>query len=195
MVMTAPSQPAAPGASAARVISAVSPRDEVVSIGPVLPDDMGNLFLWLNDAKAAALDMPYRPVDGFAFKEWLDRQAMAEQQMLFSLRTLSPPRMIGFVIFKNLQQAYRSIEVGIRIGQEQDRGSGHGTRALRLALDHAWNTLNLNRVSLTVFAGNTRAIAAYRRAGFVEEGVMRKAAYTGGRWHDVVIMAALNPAG
>ena len=60
--------------SAARVISGVSPRDDQVSIGPVLPEDMGALFVWLNDADTAPSDMTYRPVDAIAFKGWLEEQ-------------------------------------------------------------------------------------------------------------------------
>ena len=179
--------------SAARVISSVSPRDDQVSIGPVLPDDMGALFTWLNDADAAVSDMTYRPIDCMAFKGWLEDQT--KQQLLFSIRSIQPPRLVGFVIFKNLQPVTRAAEIGVRIGIEQDRGKGLGTRATRLALDYAWRTLNLHRVSLTVFADNPRAIAAYRRAGFQEEGVMRQAAFTAGAWRDVMVMAAINPAG
>jgi RimJ/RimL family protein N-acetyltransferase len=40
-----------------------------------------------------------------------------------------------------------------------------------------------------------RAIACYRNAGFAEEGLMRDAAYIGGRWLDVVLMAVLKPPG
>jgi RimJ/RimL family protein N-acetyltransferase len=179
--------------SASRAISSVSPRDDEVSIGPVLPDDMGALFVWLNDADTAAHDMTYRPIDCIAFKDWLEQQR--QQQLLFSVRTLQPPRLVGFVIFKNMQPVTRAVEIGVRIGVEQDRSRGLGTRATRLALDYAWRTLNLHRVSLAVFSGNARAIAAYRRAGFQEEGVMRQAAFTAGTWHDVVVMAAINPAG
>ena len=82
----------------------------------------------------------------------------------------------------------------MRIGVEEDRGKGFGSAATALALDYAWSSLNLRRVCLTVFAGNDRAIAAYRRSGFREEGLMRQAAFSGGQWHDVVMMAALNPS-
>ncbi len=179
--------------SAARVISSVSPRDDQVSIGPVLPDDMGALFVWRNDADTAVSDMTYRPIDGIAFKGWLEEQT--RQQLLFSVRTIQPPRLVGFVIFKNLQPVTRAAEIGVRIGIEPDRGQGLGTRATRLALAYAWRTLNLHRVSLTVFADNLRAIASYRSAGFEQEGVMRQAAFTAGIWRDVVVMAAINPDG
>ena len=178
---------------ASRAVARVSPSGGGIALSPALPDDLGNLFLWLNDAKAALEDMPYRPVDCLVFREWLDQQAKQNGQVLFIIRTLQPSRAIGFVLFKNLNPVFRAAELGVRIGDESDRGKGHGSAALRLALDYAWNTLNLKRVWLTTLAGNARAIAAYARAGFEQEGVMRQAAFIGGRWMDVVMMAALNP--
>jgi RimJ/RimL family protein N-acetyltransferase len=179
--------------TASRAVARVSPAGGGVALSPALPDDLANLFLWLNDAKAALEDMPYRPVDCLAFREWLDQQARQNAQVLFIIRALQPERAVGFVLFKNLNPVFRAAELGVRIGDETDRDKGHGSAALRLALDYAWNTLNLKRVWLTVLASNTRAIASYRRAGFEQEGVMRQAAFIGGQWMDVAMMAALNP--
>jgi len=181
--------------AASRAIAAVSPRNGKVAIGPVLPEDIASLFLWFNDSQAAQSDMPYRPVDCMAFKEWLDQNVSLTTQMLFVIRSLLPARAVGFVLFKNFQPVFRSAELGVRIGAEQDRGKGYGSAATEVALDYAWNNLNLRRISLTVLGGNGRAVAAYRKAGFREEGVMRQAAYVDGAWHDVVMMAAINPQG
>jgi RimJ/RimL family protein N-acetyltransferase len=185
--------PDAPSESASRAIARVSPKGGGVALSPALPDDIGNLFLWLNDAQAAQSDMPYRPVDCLVFKDWLDQQARQTSQVLFIIRSLQPPRAVGFVLFKNLSPVFRAAEIGVRIGDESDRGKGYGSAGLKLALDYAWDTLNLKRVWLTVFAGNSRAIASYARAGFEQEGVMRQAAFVGGKWMDVAMMAALNP--
>lgn len=185
--------PNAASEGASRAIAQLSPKSGNVSISPALPDDIGKLFLWLNDAHSALEDMPYRPVDCLVFKEWLDQQAKQNGQILFMVRTLEPARAVGFILYKNFNPIFRAAELGMRIGNEADRGKGYGTAALKLALAYAWNTLNLKRVSLTVFAHNQRAIAAYRKAGFEREGLMRKAAFISGQWVDVVMMAALNP--
>ena len=185
--------PGSSSESAAHTISGVSLRDELVSIGPVAPDDIGNLFLWLNDAQAAQTDMAFRPVDCLNFNDWLNQNIRQAAQVLFTIRLLQPARAVGFLLFKNFNPSFRSAEVGLRIGQEADRGKGYGGRALAMARDYGWNNLNLRRITLTAFAGNKRAIAAYRRAGFGEEGVMQSAAFAGGQWQDVVMMAALNP--
>ena len=174
-------------------LAAVSLRDEAVTIGPLLPEDTGQLFVWMNDVDAARLDLAYRPTDWLAFKAWLDELGRTNAQMVFAIRKLFEPQIIGFIIFKNIHPVHRASEIGVRIGNESERGKGYGTRALSLALRYAWNHLNLNRVSLTVFAHNARAIASYRTCGFVEEGRFSNAAYIDGEWVDVIPMAALRP--
>ena len=46
------------------------------------------------------------------------------------------------------------------------RSGGHGTEALTLAVDYAFNTINLVNIGLTVFPSNARAIKAYGKVGF-----------------------------
>jgi len=176
-----------------RTIGEVSLRDDLVSLGPVLQRDLESLFVWLNDAAAARLDLPHRPLDCIAFRDWLDRLPREMSQILFAIRATDRPEMIGFVLFKNFQPVYQTAELGVRIGVESERGKGYGTRAVQLALDYAWKVLNLHRISLHVLAHNERAIASYHRAGFVTEGKLRDGAFIDGRWRDVVVMGALRP--
>jgi RimJ/RimL family protein N-acetyltransferase len=175
------------------VVGQVSPSDGVVSLGPIQQRDLDSLFVWLNDARAATLDLPYRPLDCLAFRDWLDKLPRETSQILFAIREAGRPEMIGFVLFKNFQSVYQTAELGVRIGDESERGKGYGTRAVRLALDYAWSVLNLHRVSLNVLAHNERAIVSYLHAGFVAEGRLREAAFIDGLWRDVVAMAALRP--
>jgi putative acetyltransferase len=54
--------------------------------------------------------------------------------------------------------------------------------------------LNLQRIELTVFTDNARAIALYRRFGFVVEGTHRAYALRDGAYVDVHAMARLHPS-
>ena len=174
-------------------LAMASLRDGEVMIGPVLPEDLGALFVWINDAGAAALDLPYRPTDCIAYKDWLDKVSKDSSQILFAIRRIDAPHCIGFLLFKNFHSVHRTAELGVRIGVEADRGKHCGMAALRLAMRYAWDTLNLHRISLSALAANARAIACYRGAGFHEEGLLRHGAFVAGQWQDVVLMAALNP--
>lgn len=71
--------------------------------------------------------------------------------------------------------------------------AGHGTDALRVLVRYGFTELGLHRIGLEVFAYNTRAIATYRRLGFVEEGRRREYLYHAGTRHDAVLMSLLAP--
>jgi RimJ/RimL family protein N-acetyltransferase len=165
-----------------------------VTLGPLVPEDCGPIFCWANDAAAARLDFAYRPVDMMAHRQWWDSIGKDTSKVVFAIRKIDAPAIIGYVQITGINPTHRSAEVGIRIGAEMNRNQGFGKEALRLAVDFCWNHLNLNRVQLIVFKHNRRAIGAYEAAGFKKEGVLRKAAFIGGEWVDLVPMAILRPA-
>jgi RimJ/RimL family protein N-acetyltransferase len=165
-----------------------------VTIGPLVPDDFGPLFCWANDVAAARLDFAYRPVDMMAHQQWWDGLNKDAAKVLFAIRKTAEPAIIGYVQVTGINSVHRSAELGIRIGEEKNRGQGYGKEALGLAADFCWNHLNLNRVQLVAFKHNHRAVGAYKAVGFKKEGLLRKAAFIGGAWVDLVLMAALRPA-
>lgn len=170
-------------------------KGERIGLGPLVPDDVGALFAWCNDVDAARFDLAYRPMDWMTFQRWLETVLKDQTNVLFAIRRVETKPIIGFVFLGSINGVHRSAELGIRIGAEQDRGQGLGTAALRLGADYAWNHLNLNRLWLTTFAYNERALRAYERVGFQREGVQRRAAFINGKWTDVVMMGALRPEG
>ncbi len=165
-----------------------------ISIGPLVPEDFAALFCWANDATAARLDFAYRPIDMMAHQQWWDSLGKDPTRVVFAIRKIDRPIIIGYVLISGINSTHRSAEIGIRIGSDSDRGQGFGKEALRLAVDFCWDHLNLNRVQLVVFKHNDRAVRAYKAAGFKKEGVLRKAAFIGGEWIDLVPMAILRPA-
>ena len=85
----------------------------------------------------------------------------------------------------------RKAELGILIGDKTYWDKGYGTDTLRTLLRHAFETLNLNRVSLRVFESNQRAIKVYERVGFIMEGRLREDRFSQGRFEDTLIMGIL----
>ena len=63
-----------------------------------------------------------------------------------------------------------------------------GSWAIRRTVDYAFAQLQLHRLELDVFAFNPRAIRAYARAGFRQEGVRRQAIPDGDGWADDILM-------
>jgi putative acetyltransferase len=73
-------------------------------------------------------------------------------------------------------------------------GRGVGSGLLAALLDWADRWAGVLRVELQVYTDNARAIALYRRHGFVVEGTHRAYALRDGAWADVHSMARLHPS-
>ena len=98
---------------------------------------------------------------------------------------------IGTTFLKNIDSKTRKAEFGIFIGEKSALGKHLGTDAVKLVLAEAFNHLKMNKVYLSVFADNTRAISAYKNAGFIIEGCFKEDFFDGDSYHDIVYMAIL----
>ena len=98
--------------------------------------------------------------------------------------------LIGICGFHSIDHYQQHAEIGIRIGMDF-RSKGYGQDAVRTLLDYGFRHLNLAKVSLRVLADDERAVGAYRKAGFVEEGRLRAHAWYDGARHDELVMSVL----
>jgi RimJ/RimL family protein N-acetyltransferase len=100
-------------------------------------------------------------------------------------------RMIGEAFLHAINDDDRRAMFAIGIADPAELGRGYGTEATRLVLHHAFKTLDLHRVGLRVLAYNERAIACYKKCGFLIEGCERESALVDGEWHDDILMGIL----
>mgnify|MGYP000262283814 CR=1 FL=1 len=82
---------------------------------------------------------------------------------------------------------------GIAIGDPQLWGRGLGTDAVNAIVDFAFGELRMERVMLDTDADNLRAQAAYRKAGFVVEGVRKEQFYANGSYVDDILLGLIRP--
>lgn len=80
---------------------------------------------------------------------------------------------VGNVILDRIERDAGIARLSVYIGDAATRGRGVGRRAVGALLDHAFDTLMLHKVYLTVHEKNPAAITAYLAAGFRIEGVHR----------------------
>ena len=101
--------------------------------------------------------------------------------------------VVGFCMLHTPDDLSRNAHVGIELLQEH-WGKGYGSDAVATLVDYCFTYRNLHKVCLEVLADDARAVGAYRRAGFVEEGRFREQAWFMGRYVDVLRMAVLRPS-
>jgi RimJ/RimL family protein N-acetyltransferase len=97
---------------------------------------------------------------------------------------------IGMCGLHSIDHYQQRADIGIRIGKPY-WGRGHGQDAVRTLLDYGFSHLNLEKISLQVLADDERAVGAYRKAGFVEEGRLRNHTWYDGARHDELVLSIL----
>jgi RimJ/RimL family protein N-acetyltransferase len=140
-------------------------------------------YTHLQDADAARL------FSGKQTREWLEKDL--EESTFLGIRILTDDRLIGFISLGGFDWAARNVWIGIGIGERTDWGKGYGTDAMRIVLRYAFNTLNLNRVTLDVFEENVRAQRCYEKCGFQVEGRARQFLNRHGTRSDLIYMGIL----
>ena len=107
----------------------------------------------------------------------------------FAVETLAG-ELIGACSLEDLNPAARTAALGIWNGK-RFWNRGYGTDAVRTLCRFGFEELNLQRVGLSVYEINTRAVRSYENVGFKEEGRARRAHFIDGRHVDVVRMGLL----
>ncbi|GAA2785780.1 GNAT family protein [Kitasatospora paracochleata] len=100
-------------------------------------------------------------------------------------------RVIGMADYRDLDPYAGTATLGVTIGERDHWGRGHGTEALGLLVDHLFGAYPLHRLELDTWSGNERAVRAFTRAGFREEGRRRAAVLVRGECHDRVLFGLL----
>lgn len=168
-------------------------EEPLVRLAPLRDEDSEQLFEWINDRELVVLNAPFKPVRREDHRRWFDRIRGAPDVEIFGIRRVADDKLIGSCQLNQIDRERRRASLQIRIGERDAWGQGCGTEAVRLLLEHAFGNLGLERVELEVFADNERAIRAYRKTGFREQGVREAGVVIGGDPVDVVEMAIDRP--
>lgn len=160
-------------------------------------EDIPIFLRWVNDPEVTENLMLVEPMSAYEEEKWYE--SMMDNpihQHIYVIETRSSEkenayRPIGNCSFVKIDWRNRCAEVGIMIGEKSYWNQGYGPEALKVLLKHGFETLNLHRIWLQVYAKNTRGIRAYEKSGFIHEGKFRQAHYQHGKYFDVLIMSVL----
>jgi putative acetyltransferase len=140
---------------------------------------------------AGLLQLPYPGVE-----TWRKRlESRAHEQDQLHLLALAEGVVVGSAGLHSLAWTPRRRHVaglGISVAAAW-QGKGVGDELMRRLLEWADNWAGYLRIELSVYVDNARAIALYRKHGFVEEGTSRAHALRDGVYVDSLLMARLHP--
>jgi diamine N-acetyltransferase len=159
-------------------------------------EDIPTFVRWLNDREVTQFLLVNTPFSKAMEEKWFEGQlanAPTHGQILaIEARAGEEWVHIGNTGIHNIEPVHLNAEFGILIGEKSYWNQGYGREATRLTLQHGFEDLNLHRIFLHVYDNNPRAIAAYKAAGFVQEGILREAVYKNGKYLNIIVMSVLH---
>jgi len=167
---------------------------ERVRLRAVEREDVKRFCVWVNDPEVTRYLSLYLPMSAVDEENWFDslsKRDPREKPLAIEIRAGGGWKLIGNCSVFDIDSISRQAELGIMIGEKDEWNKGYGAETMSLLLRHCFETLNLNRAYLRVYAGNERGKRAYEKAGFVVEGRLREAVYKCGKYDDVIVMGAL----
>jgi RimJ/RimL family protein N-acetyltransferase len=141
---------------------------------------------WVNDPEIARLIDRAGPVTPSEHEAWYRALVASPSAAAFAVDRLTDGAFIGIVWLYDIHQRHRRAEVRIVIGEKSAWGGGYGTDALRALVRLAFGPLKLEKLWADVLATNPRAAAAFERAGFTREGLLREDRVQDGGRVDVI---------
>src|SRR5262249_30380864 len=102
--------------------------------------------------------------------------------------------VVGDVSYRQVRYGPGTASVAYNVGialAPEHRGKGYGGEAQRLLAEYLLAVYPIMRVEAATDVTNSAELKALERAGFTREGVLRKAQWRSGAWHDLVLFSKL----
>lgn len=99
--------------------------------------------------------------------------------------------IIGIALLHDIDAVDRHARYAVGIYNDENWSKGYGYEITQCVLDYAFNILKLHKIDLHVLEYNKRAIASYKKNGFIQEGILRENAFLNNEWHNDIVMSIL----
>jgi RimJ/RimL family protein N-acetyltransferase len=157
-----------------------------VSIRRAEPGDVGFLVELVTHEDVEPFLAAVRPKDAESIATEVDRSAAEPDAFGVFVIEVDGERA-GVMRFEQANRRSRIADLGGLAVHPRFRGRKVADEAARLFQRHLFDELGFHRLQLEIYGFNERAQAHAERAGFVREGVRRKAYWRRGEWVDGVL--------
>lgn len=161
-----------------------------IYLSPIDVDDYEIYTKWMNNLETSRFIGQYTNlITANSERLYLEKKSTDNHNYAIVLE--ENDKLIGNVSLFDYDQLNQTAELGIFIGDDENRHKGYGTEAIKLLLNYGFNYLNINNIMLKVFDCNKNAIEAYKKIGFKQIGKRHECFYYDGKFYDEIYMELL----
>ena len=167
-------------------------RGGLVKLRAYKESDIEKAVEFINDEEVKKFldsNIPF-PITKWQEEEWIkSRKSNSDYTYDFAIEDLETGKYIGGCSINECNLKSRNCTIGIMIGDKDYWDKGYGSDALSVLIKFIFEEVNMNKIKLGVFSFNNRAIACYKKLGFIEEGILKKELYRNGKYYDIILMS------
>lgn len=157
-----------------------------------IADADGNYSRWMNDPDVIQyLESRFTPVTLPMLQSYITQEQQNLSVVFMAIVVKENDTHIGNIKIHRIDYYHRFAEISLIIGEKTYWGNGYGTEAIQLAVDFAFNTLNLHKLTAGIYATNAGSIKAFRKANFFDEGLRKEHRFYNGNYIDEVELAII----
>lgn len=161
-----------------------------VYLGNLQEHHLESIHRWKNDFELGDLVLsPPWPSTHEDVAAWRKANQEDPKQVLFGVFCNDDDRCIGIARLMFIDWISRTTEIGLYIGNKEDRGKTLGKEVVLLLLDYAFKRLNLYKVTLRVLETNIPAVKCYESCGFEQEGLLKNHVWINSEYKSVKLMS------
>tara|TARA_B100001093_G_scaffold62757_1_gene52720 strand:+ start:3659 stop:4189 length:531 start_codon:yes stop_codon:yes gene_type:complete len=163
-----------------------------ISIREIELSDIKTINTWRNDQQEIELLCTnFRFINEEIDQDWYKNYIKNRFENIRLAICSNNNELIGLLYILNIDYINRNAEFSIWIGNLTYRGKGYGELGCKVALNHAFNNINLHKIYLRVLETNKAAISLYKKIGFKIEGISRESLFKNGKYLNVLEMSIL----
>lgn len=155
-------------------------------------EDMPLYQNMMNDSHISQEVVGWGPlVSSFQQNSWYESAVNDRHSQRFTIALCEDDMAVGTIILSDIDWQRRSAVHSIKLHRDCPKHKGIGTDALLTSMKYAFDEMNLHRLETTQIDYNKASLGLYEKCGWKREGVLRKAVYRNGSYHDVIMTSIL----
>lgn len=144
---------------------------------------------WLNDPQINQyLETRFSAQSAQSLLDFVKSKLNNNIEPLFAICSIENDEHIGNIKLGPINPHHKYADISLFIGEKAYWGKGLATEAIKLLTNYGFKTLNLNKLCASAYVENIGSINAFKKCGYLEEGLLRKKYVSGDKLTDIVVL-------
>ncbi len=153
-----------------------------------------NYYNWINNTLINQyLESRFYPSSIESIQKYVQKISNNSDFIFLAIINKKDNHHIGNIKLGPINWIHRLGEIGIIIGEKNYWGKGYATESIKTLSKHAFNVLNLHKLTAGCYETNQGSLKAFKKANFEIEGIRRHHNYFNGKYIDSVLLGLINP--